>query len=77
MRLRDNPILYLAIYSLITKFIFLLISLQFFIFLFYYPIYELSLTFYMCCVILWLCDEYVIGLLVESKFKIEDYINDL
>lgn len=71
-----NIITYLVIYSLITKFVFLMIILQFGMFIFFYPIYELSLTFYICCVIHWLCDEYVISLLVESKFKIEDYIDE-
>lgn len=77
MSSKENPIIYLAIYSLITKFVFLLILLQFGMFIFFYPTYELSLTFYLSCIILWLCDEYVIGLLVEYRVKLEDHINDL
>jgi len=77
MRLRDSPILYLAILSLLFKFTWFLIWLQIGIYIFSLGTIELSLTFYLSCIILFLCEEYVISLLEAVKFNFEEHLNEL
>jgi hypothetical protein len=77
MRLRDNPLIYLTILYLIFKFVWILIFIQFGMFILYYPKVELSLTFYLSCVITHLCEMYIVHMLKSANFKVEDYINEL
>ena len=76
MKLKDNPLLYLAILYFIFRFTWFMILLQFALFVFSLGSTGLSLTYFLSCAILLLCEEYVIRLLIHSNFDYEASINE-